>query len=396
VTIENDFKKVLVEFTHLNKDFIRRTAKKETPVHLRLSPGCGISTVEEMVALINSLNYSFEYSDVYTRSPDYMGHGITVIWENNKIGMLLAVQQEGRIRRKELTPNNLGLKGSFNSVQVFESSILESIKNHIHYDFLSSLIFNIKLGTPICSTDIQRKDISRITSDFGEVLAAFASVCRGNVVSFPNTSNNTVIDFYENDVPVSVKNPKGGGKVNLSSYKDMIDTTTNVGKLLYSIADHNRDDFFKYGAKVSPIVNRLSKIVGGTSVDAVKKYVSVTNYSVFYDFIKSIKECRMLGIPKTEEAEKLWNSGSTEPFYFTLNTLLSRTWGRNPDNGVSNIVRLFLNKPKFVKVDILNSQVTFDELKFSNVEHWGTCYWGIATSAWNNWMGVSPLKDKND
>ena len=55
-----------------------------------------------------------------------------------------------------------------------------------------------------------------------------------------------------------------------------------------------------------------------------------------------------------------------------------------------------LTKPKFVKVNIFNNAVHFEEVKFDSIKKWGTCYWSRATSAWHNWMGVEPLKGKND
>lgn len=396
MSTENDFKKFLVSTVpNLNKDFINRHAG-ENPIHLRLKPGCGFESVESMISVIESLNLPFDMDNRYSRSPDYIGHGVTVTWNDTKIGLLLAVQKDGRIKRKSLSPKNLGLNGmKFSTVNSFETVIIKSIKGHTHFNFLASMINNIKTGAPVLDTaGIHKEDISRITSDFGEVLAAFASVHKGKTISFPKTSNNTVADFIENGVPVSVKNPKGGGKVNLSAYKDLINTTTDTGKLLYSIADHNKDDFFKYAARVSPLVNSIATLVGGTNVSDVEKFVKSTRYSDFYNLIRSNKECKMLGIPDDGRPEELWNQGSTEPFYFTVNTLLNRIWGQNNNNGVSDIVVEFLTKPKFVKIDLKNNNIVFEEIKFKSIKHWGTCYWSRATAAWHNWMGVEPIKEK--
>tara|TARA_B110000503_G_scaffold134502_1_gene213596 strand:+ start:551 stop:1744 length:1194 start_codon:yes stop_codon:yes gene_type:complete len=396
MSVENDFKKMLLESNPLlRKDLIARHSG-ENPIHLRLKPGCGFNSVEEMVNFIKSLDFTFEYDNRYSRSPDYKGHGITVDWNNSKIGLMLAVQKEGRIKRKELSPKNLGLNGlTFSSVDHFESAVKQSLNSHFHKEFLQSLVSNIKTGIPINKNlDICKEDISRITSDFGEVLAAFSSVCKGNKVIFPKSSNNTVADFIENNVPVSVKNPKGGGKVNLSKYRDLIDTSTNTGKLLYSIADHNKDDFFKYAASVSPLIQSIADLVGGTTVKDVERFVSNTEYLAFYNLIKSNKECKMLGIPDDGRPKELWDSGNTEPFYFTVNTLLNRIWGQDSKNGVSDIVVSFLTKPKFVKVDIANEMVVFEEIKFKNIKHWGTCYWSRATAAWHNWMAIEPLKEQ--
>lgn len=395
MSVENDFLRLLIEsFPNLNKKNIVRQTSNRYDTHLRFKPDCGISTVEEMVGLIKKLKLEFA-PGCYSGSPDYRDHGITVDWDGRKIGMMLAVQKNGRVKRKELSPKNLGLSGSkFSSSAQFESAIKQAVEHHAHSDFLVSLIDNVKSGVSVLSQDaIRKEDISRITSDFGEVLAAFASVCKGKTVLFPKTSNHTVADFIENGVPVSAKNPRGGGKVNLSTYRDLIDTSTDVGKLLFSIADHNKNDFFKYAAAVSPLIKNIADMVGGTDINSVKIFVRKTPYSVFYNWIRSNPECKMLGIPDSGRPEELWKQGSTEPFYFTVNTLLNRIWGQDSTNGITEMVAAFLNKPKFVKVDIVNNQVVFEEIKFKNIKYWGTCYWSRATAAWHNWMAVEPLKE---
>ena len=172
----------------------------------------------------------------------------------------------------------------------------------------------------------------------------------------------------------------------------MIDQDTITGKFLYSIASHNRNDFFKYAAELSQDVKAIADMVGGTSVDDVKKYVKQTDYDTFYDYVKQTKAHRGLGIPEEGRPRKLWNQGSTEPFYFTLNTLIHRLWGEDASDDITNVVSSFLQKPKFIVVDIINDQVITQELEFSNVQQWKTVYWGRATKAFHNWMGVEPIK----
>lgn len=394
MTIENHFKKWLLEnHPSLNKKFINRHSG-ENPTHLRLRPGCGFNSVEEMTKALDSLNIEYEFNNDYSRSPDYHGHGVTVVWNDSKIGMMLAVQKKGRVKRKSLSPKNLGLSGmKFSSVDEFETVIKQSIKGNDHFDQLVSMIDNVKNGVKVSKSNIKKEDIGRITSDFGEVLAAFKSVCQGKSIEFPGKSNFTVADFFENGDPVSVKNEKGGGKVNLSEYKDLINTETMVGKLLHSIASHNKNDFFKYAAQVSPLINQIAIMVGGTNIENVEAFVKKTSYNDFYSFIKNNKECKMLGIPDPVRPEELWNKGDTNPIYFTINTLLNRIWGRSKENGISDIVIEFLDKPKFVKVSIVNDNVVFEEKKFKSIKYWGTCYWSRATAAWHNWMGVEPIKE---
>ena len=206
-------------------------------------------------------------------------------------------------------------------------------------------------------------------------------------------SNNAVADFVEDTVPVSVKNPKGGGKVNLSAYRDLIDTSTDTGRLLYAIANHDKAEFFAVAARVSPLIEKIAALVGGTSVESVQCWVAKTDYHDFYNLIRSWPECKMLGIPDPGRAEALWKQHSTEPFYFTINTLLNRCWGQSRDNGVSAVVRAFLTRPVFKRVNIVGENVVFETVRFDSVEHWGTCYWSRATAAWHNWMGVQPLKE---
>jgi hypothetical protein len=59
---------------------------------------------------------------------------------------------------------------------------------------------------------------------------------------------------------------------------------------------------------------------------------------------------------------------------------------------ITEIVSKFLTSTTFVKVDIINSNFILAELPFENVKEWQTIYWGRATKAWHNWMGVEPVR----
>jgi hypothetical protein len=398
-TVETEFKNWLVEQTSLNKDYMLRKAG-ENRDHLRLRTGCGVTSMDELINVIKQLKLSYEFCDNYTGSPDYKGNGITVKWGNHKVGLLLAIQKEGRIKRKMFSPKELGLNDyRTNDLVDFRSRIELSLKDNEFYDCLVSMIDNIEFDTAITNLNrIKLTDVNRITSDFGEILCAYKSVKEGNEIYFPKASNNNLADFYENDVPVSAKGRKTGGKVNLSEYKDLISQNTDAGKFLYALATHNRNEFFEYGAKVCKEVAMIAKMVGGTTVEQVQSYVKNTPYNDFYNYIKNAPEHLGLGLPEAKDSRPrdLWNAGSTDPFYFTINTLISRLWGRVNTDSVTKEVSSFLKKAKFVYVDVQGVNIVINEQNFDDVGNWGTVYWSRATKAWHNWMGVEPIKENND
>jgi hypothetical protein len=392
---EANLKNFLVENLNLNKDRIHRH-NGETPIHLRLMTGCGLDSFQTLKDNLNHLNLSFSQADYkyFSRTPDYGDQGLFVDFEGEKIGLQFNVQKEGRIRRKGLTPDSLGLAGvTFADAGELFDTVKENVKNTPFNDVLLSMLNSIKTGGNVLGLEkIQSQDICRITSDFGEILAAYGSLLKGNKIYFPINSNEPIADYYENEQPVSAKGRKTGGKVNLSHWKNLIDQETTTGKFLYSIADHNKNNFFKYAAELCPEIKTIANMVGGTTVADVEKFVKETDYDIFYEYIKENPNHRGLGLPDEGRPRELWGRGSTEPFYFTINTLVNRLWGERATDSISNVVSSFLQKPKFIAIDIVDFKVTTKEIEFSNISHWKTAYWSRATKAWHNWMAVEPIK----
>lgn len=396
--IETEFKNWLLSKSSLNKDHLVRKSG-ERPAHLRLSRGCGIEQFSELTSLLESLSLSYDLCDNYTGSPTYKGHGVNVNWQGHTVGVLLAVAKDGHVERKKYTPKKLGLTDiEFTDSSVFRNLILAGL-DRVESDVsirecLVSMIDNVQNKTPITNHPFLKVNTNRITSDFGETLAAYESSLKGNTILFPDAGNNNIADYYENGVPVSAKGRKTGGKINLSSYTSLIDRTTVTGEFLYSIATHDQSGFFAAGAKLCPEAEWLARRVGGTSKGHVENYINTVTYDMFYDPIKADPRFKGLGIPEEGRPRELWMQGDTNPFYFTLNTFMNRLWGDTAESSssITPIVSKFLTEPKFVHIDIVDYNVVTYELPFVDVGQWRTAYWSRATKAWHNWMAVEPVR----
>ena len=400
LSIELKFKKFLLgKINYLNEEKIKRKSKGERPVHLRFSRGCGIKTLAEFKTLFTDLKITLIPNDSYTGSPSYKGQGFDLVWENQKIGVLYGVSNTG-VERKKFTPQSLGLTEiKFDDPVFFRKKIVEGLElveeDKLFVECLISMLDNLEGKTKIKSHNFLTENLNRITSDFGEVLSAYKSAINGNTIDkFPKSSNNTFADYYENGTPVSAKGIKSGNKVNLMEYKDLINRSDNVSEFFYAIATHNKDNFFKFGSTLCSQAQTLSEWASGTTELKVKEYVCSVTYDDFYTKVQ--KEFQGLGVPlKSKDARprQLWLEGDTNPFYFTLNTVIHRFWGTKETEKITNFVLGFLNNLKFVHVDIKNDDVVIEELISSNElsshsKQWQTAYWSRATKAWHNWMGI--------
>lgn len=395
----------------LNKARITRKGPGENKTHVRFSTGCGLNSPEEFLKLFEFLEYSPMPDNEFSKQ--YLVGGY-IRWQNKSVGVLYGVASKGKSERKRWSPESLGLGGFItNDLKDFRNKIVEGLIaiNEPNIDLFISLLDNMEFGTPIKDTVFLETNKSKITSDFGEILAAFDDVKKGFRIKFSSKSNQKVVDYsvlIENRwKEVSVKNPKGGGKVNLSDYVDLIDISTdNIhAKILYAIGSHNRDNLFKLTASVCPQVQKLADIVGGTSKEAKNFYVQTHTYDEFYNQIKTdplfVFKTETLGLPSEQDwkptectPRSLWKQGSLDPLDFTLNTLVNRFWGESNIEGISKVVTKFLNKPKFKVVDISKGNVIITEKEFKDVSKWKTVYWSRATKAWHNWMAVEPVKEK--
>jgi hypothetical protein len=328
----------------------------------------------------------------------FKGHGVTILWNNIYIGALVAIADEGYTERKSFTPDSLGLTGKeFSSMANFKTNIITGIRRIEHNTDISncliSMLDNVD-GTnnaKVLDCNFLSNNLNKITSDYGEVLAAYNSVVNGKTIKFPTTSNNAVADYYENNIPVSAKGRKAGGKVNLANYKEFIPETSDIGQFLLSLANHDRNKFFEYGAKLCKEAKIIAGWAGGTTVLDVEKYVVSTTYDEFYTKIANMEEFNGLGIPlesKDSRPKELWQKGDTNPFYFTLNTIIHRLWGVKHIPEITDLVSKFLSGSKFIHVDIVDFNIIFTETLFENVSNWSTEYHSRSTKAWHNWMAI--------
>lgn len=396
ISLETQFKNFLLERLPLNKERVARH-NGETPVHLRFKSNCGFTTFDQFKESLNTLGLTYKETEYkhFSRSPDYGDQGLIVNFQNQSVGVQFNVPKDGTMSRKQFTPDALNLNGlTFTDKYTFRTAVLKGIADSEFSDFLVSMLDNVETGNPIIGLDaIREADVNRITSDYGEVVCAYAFVLKGHTVFFPKGSNHKIADFYVDGQGVSAKGRGTGGKVNLSAFSEFINTETATGKFLYSIATHNRNDFVKYAAELCPEIKTITDLAGGTDRDALAKFVSSTSYTEFYNYIKNTPGHKGLGMPDASgRPESLWNNGSLHPIDFTINTLVSRLWGESATSNISNIVTEFLNEPMFVVLDIKDNQCIIKETNFSDVQDWKTVYWSRATSAWHNWMGVEPVK----
>lgn len=401
ISIETNFKKyILTKRSELNENKIVRCGPGENPAHLRFKTGCGIASLDEFKKIFSELNLPYTTNDNFTGSPNYQGQGFDIEWQNDRIGVLLAVSNTG-VERKKYTPQNFKFNGlTFSDPVFFKQEIIKELviieKDVDLRKFLISLLDNIEGLGPTNDSSKHKENLNKITSDFGEILCAYHSCLNKHTVVFPSTSNNNLTDYYEDNVPVSAKGRKSGGKVNLVNFHDVIDKTSTTGKFLYALAMHNKEDFFKYAAELSPMIKEIKDLVGEVTENQIKKYILETKYDDFYKIIDT--KFYGIGVPlrsKDSRPRALWAAGDTNPFYFTLNTIIHRFWGTSKDavDLISPIVVKFLQSAKFMHLDIVDNNVVIKQLLFSDVKRWQTVYWSRSTAAWHNWMAVEPVKD---
>jgi hypothetical protein len=376
---------------------IKRSSKKAK--YIRFMNGCGIEDFDQFLAILDATQLERTPTDEYTRAPRFFGKGFNLKFKDHDIGVLFSKRGVGHIEQKKLSPMTLGLSGyRTRDAAEFKKKIIDGL-NAVEHDAdirncLISTLYNIEDDTPISDPTgflATGSNVSMVTSDFGEVLAAYKSCLDGKEIYFPTASNNQIADYYENGRPISAKGRKGGAGVNLVKYRDLIVLDNDVSKFLYSLATHDRDMFFEYGAKICPQARLLADWVNGTTQEDIKRYVKTISYDDFY--AKVAQEIGTLGIPSGDQPRVNWLEGDINPFNFTLNTVIDRYWGRHNSADITAVVGSLLNSATFLKVDIQGSTVIFNELKFEDVKQWQTKYWGNAVTAWNNWMSVSAAED---
>lgn len=341
-----------------------------------------------------------------SRSPKFDGCGFLVEWRGNHYSVLLKALVVGK-SRKAFSPDNLGLAGKTytpSDITKFRQDIVAGLTTECDSDdklllSLLSMLAHVESGTPLSSKLIQMKksELNPIICDFGEVLCAYRDLLLGiakREIKFPLKSNETVVDYWRDSEVISVKGPLGGGKLNLVLYASGLTSQTDIGKFLLAHAEHNREDYFKYAAKICPWVNSVATLVGGTSTDNLTHYVRTPgSFDEFYNLLKG-SSFPGVGLPKTKQVSewrRRWEEEqSLNPIWFSIITLMTR-WGQTDQDtsiGISKIMKPLFSMERFVNISIEGVSIVISEISFKDVNTWITHYHSNAGGAWANWPSI--------
>jgi hypothetical protein len=403
------------------KQFINEVAKlnpklkvepKIEPNHVKwgtrvkFNDATGVRSFEDLQKILAPLGIKkFKKIELSGRTK-YKNRGYLIEWQGHAIKILLnsSDQKQGFYPRKTFSPEKLGL-GGYCAVQADSTEVtrkaVASIKSSLivakeHKPIIIDLLESCNQDREFGSHPWLKEsgELSNLESDLGEVLACIYSARAGHKVSIPVTSNNGLKDFDEDDVPVSVKSPKGGS-VALGQFADIMTKGNAVEQVLWSFGNRDKETMFLASSRSAGIIKDLSKLVGGTTITAVENFVINTDYDYFYKWIREHKDNPDgLGVPEQGVPKKLWQLGDTNPFYFTLCTLINRIWSVKHQAEVSAALKKILTGPKFydVKIDLSSRRVIITEQRFEDVENWTTHYWSRATAAFHNWPGAKRIK----
>jgi len=345
----------------------------------------------------------------------YKNCGFIGSWKQKQYMFLLKGLATGH-QRKAFTPDKLGLKGKSYDInsKTFRLDIIEGlnqicVNDPTHLSGLISLLDNVENSIPINQyfLNLEVDEIKKIICDFGEVLAAYREHLNGaGTVRFSEGANEKVADYYTNNEIRSVKGPGAGGKLNLKMYESILKTETSVyGKFLHSLSFEdskyktNRNAWFLYSSQICPWLTTISEYIGGTTIKDVENYVKNNTFDNFYNLLYT-DTFPGVGLPTTTSQKDLWKkrweTGDTNPIYFTLNTLMNK-WGQTDPTTIDEITKIMkktLTTEKFVYIALDGLNIKFKDVAFKDVTQWGTEYHSNAQSAWNNWMGVMPIGSK--
>ena len=186
--------------------------------------------------------------------------GTKLYWVNSEISQTSSGGQ--LFANKDLTPDSLGLAGlQLGAVELIKKTSAALQAKYPGEDetaeMLSQLLelANTKSSSiKLDSIDFERKDLAKVSADFGEILSAVWMMKSLNFreAYFPSASNEKLIDFYGVRMgiqyPISVKSG-GGGKVTV---KNIIDAIKN--RATTANADHSKEvalQIFNIGAEFS-------------------------------------------------------------------------------------------------------------------------------------------------
>ena len=393
---ENLFKDYFIKSSNVVVDTSKiKRQSSGTPTHLRFHLGSGISNISTLLTELKRLKLDYQLVDKFTRTPNYKGNGVEVQWNNCKVGLLVANHNKGGVNRKQYTPDALKLNGSkFTTSKELRDSLNESLNQDKRKDLLFALLDNIEFNTPLPNfSELSKEDKNRISCDFGEVIVAFYKLIKKETVYFPKGSNNPLVDIVTDKARISVKGHNAFNNINLTKFKNSIDTSSDIGMFLYSLASHNREMFLKMGFKVCTPLTYLKEWIGGDTLDDLKDFVNKVSYDDFYSYIKHNDEFKSLGIPlKSEKPRALWQVGDLNPIFFTLNTLISNLWTDKQNEEISKIINNLSLDITYIQIQIDDKEVLIKETKSSAYQKWTTKYWSRAYAAFHNWMGAVAVK----
>jgi hypothetical protein len=366
----------------------------------------GITSCSQLETLLLSMGGKVVRPAIVSGSPRFKNCGFLIEWQGRHYSALLRPLMTEKAR-KAFSPDNIGLGGktyTTSDVVQFRQDITNGLRNECSDDtqlFLAigSMLDNIEAKTPLSIhlLKIKKPVLNSIVCDFGEVLCAYSDLQLGiakNKIEFPLKSNEPGVDYWRDGEVISVKGPQGGGKLNLVLYKLGLTSDSDVGKFLLAHAEHNREDYFKYAAKICPWVNAVAKLIGGTSIDNLKHFVQTPgSFDEFYKLLKG-STFPGVGLPKVKQVsdwQRRWEEEqSLNPLWFSIITLMTR-WGQTDKNTitkVSEIMKPLFSTERFANISIEGLNIVSNEVPFKDVTTWETHYHSNAGGAWANWPSI--------
>ena len=379
---------------------------------LKFKKESGINSRLELENILTPANAIIVKETKVSGTPKYDNCGFLVKWNNTYYSVLLKGMAAEK-PRKAFSPDNIGLAGKTytpKTITQMRQDIVTGVTkvcegNSKLFDTVISLLYHVESGSAVSGNFVKMKtkDRNPIICDFGEVLSAYQDLLLGRAtesIQFCIKSNENVVDYYRDGEIISVKGPQGGGKLNLVRYLLGIISKSNVGKFLLAHAEHDRNNYFKYAAKLCPWVNYIANVVGGTSVDNLQNFVNTPgSYDKFYQLIKN-KPFPGVGVPKIKQEHhwrRRWEEEkSLNPIWFSIITIMTR-WGQEDKKFIQEITQIMkplFSTEKFVNIAFDNVNICFVEVKFVEVNNWTTHYHSNAGGAWANWPSLKIKETK--
>lgn len=299
---------------------------------------------------------------------------------------------DNEINKNEFTPQNLGIYGNWSNYICFKDEFLKKCleKNYSEkiINYLISVIDSIGTGKFLGDYLLLEEENKNIFPSFSEIVSICFSLKNNHNINIPKSSNFMIYDYYEDDIPVSVKSENTDIKINLKTFKNKISKEADLGQLFYGLASNNKELIFKSASKICPVIKKIIDFIGGYSEESFQKFVENHTYSEFFYFIKTITN---LGIPK-KNGNELWINQSKKyniyPIQFCLMTILCNF---SKLNGIDELVKTFIPNGKIHKVKIKNGISTIKSIEMNSIKHYGLSYWSNAGNPFNNFPALKVI-----